>query len=109
MPNNMMCCLICQKAKLLVYNKKDADPHFEINGTDVSRKKTIHLGNVLSTTDKYELVFDGIKKLKCSVNRFMSEFGSPQTVAKHIVSSVLLYIVRISTMATDMIVLTRWA
>ena len=50
------------KSKLLVYIKKDADPHCEINGTDVSTcEKTIHLGNVLSTTDKYEMVFDGIK------------------------------------------------
>ena len=54
------------KSKLLVYNKKDTDPHFEINGTDVSTcEKTIHLGNVLSTTDKYEIVFDGIKKINC--------------------------------------------
>ena len=76
----MMCCLICQKdiqqydklhdvlsnlskSKLLVYNKKDADLHVEINGTDFStREKTIHLGNVVSITDKYEMVFDGIKK-----------------------------------------------
>ena len=51
------------KSKLLVYNKKDADPHFEINSTDVSTcEKAIHLGNVLSRTDKYEMVFDGIKK-----------------------------------------------
>ena len=68
------------KSKLLVYNKKDADPHFEINGTDVSTcEKTIHLGNVL----KYEMVFDGIKKFNCSVNRFMSEFGSLQTAVKN--------------------------
>ena len=72
------------KSKLLVYNKKDADIHFEINGTDVSTcKKTIHLGNVLSTTNKYEMVFDGIKKCNCSVNRFMSEFDSLQTVVKN--------------------------
>ena len=43
------------KCKIFVYNKKDADPHFEINGTDVSTcEKTIHLGNVLSTTNQYE-------------------------------------------------------
>ena len=57
------------KSKVLVYNKKDADPHFEINGTDVSTcEKTIglHLRNVLSTSDKYEIVFDGIKKVNCS-------------------------------------------
>ena len=61
------------ESKLLVYNKNDADPHFEINGTDVSTcEKTIHLGNILSTTDKYEMVFDGIKKFDCSVIRFMS-------------------------------------
>ena len=66
-----------------MYNKKDADPHFEINGTDVSTcEKTIHLGNVLSTTVKYEMVFDGIKKFNCSVNIFMSEFSSLQTVVK---------------------------
>ena len=58
------------KTKLLVYNKKDAYPHFEINGTDVS-------------TSKYEMVFDGIKKLNCSVNKFMSEVGSLQTVVKN--------------------------
>ena len=80
--------------------KKDADPHFEINGTDVSTcEKSMHLGNVLSTTDKYEMVFDSIKKFNCSVNRFISEFGSLQPVVKKIVSSVLC-IVRISTMAT---------
>ena len=67
------------KSKLLVYNKD-----FEINGTDVSTcEKTIHLRNVFSTTDKYEMVFDGIKKFNCSVNRFMSEFGSLQTVVKN--------------------------
>ena len=72
------------KRKLLVYNKKDADPHCEINGTDVSIcEKTIYLGNVLSTTDKYEIVFDGIKKFNCNVNIFMSLFGSLQTVVKH--------------------------
>ena len=32
------------KSKLLVYNKKDADPHCEINGSDISTfEKTIHL------------------------------------------------------------------
>ena len=37
------------KSKLLVYNKKDADPHCEINGIDISTcEKTIHLGNVLT-------------------------------------------------------------
>ena len=62
------------KSKLLVYNKKDADPLFEINGTDVTTcEKTIHLGNVLSTTDKYDMVFDVIKKCNRSVNRLMSE------------------------------------
>ena len=72
------------KSKLLVYNKKDANPHFEINGTDVSTcEKTIHLGNVLSTTDKYEMVFDGIKKFNCNVNRFMPEFGLLQTFVKN--------------------------
>ena len=68
----------------MVYNKKDADPHCEINGTDVSTcEKTIHLGNVLSTTVKNEMVFDGIKTFNCNVNRFMSEFGSLQTVVKN--------------------------
>ena len=69
-----------------MYDKKDADPHFEINDTDVSSstcEKTIHLGNVLSTTNKYEMVFDGIKTFNCSVNRFLSEFGSLQTVIKN--------------------------
>ena len=71
-------------SKLLVHNKKDADPHFQINSTDVSTcEKTIHLGNVLSTTDKYEMVFDGIKKFNCSVNRVMYEFGSLQIVIKN--------------------------
>ena len=71
-------------SKLLVYNKKNADPHFEINDTDVSTgKKTIHLGNVLSTTDKYEMVCDGIKKFNCSVNRVLSEFDLLQTVVKN--------------------------
>ena len=71
------------KSKLIVYNKKDADPHFEINGTDVSTcEQTLHLGNVLSTTDKNEMLFDGIKKSNCSVNRLMSVFGSLQTVVK---------------------------
>ena len=52
MPHCMMCCLM------------GADPHFEINGTDVSTcEKTVHLGNVQYTTNKYEMVFDGIKKL----------------------------------------------
>ena len=72
-----------------MYNKKDADPHCEINGTDVSAcEKTIHLGNVLSTTDKYEMVFDGIKTFNCCVNRFTSN-----CCQKQIVSSVLLCIV----------------
>ena len=71
------------KSKLLVYNKKDADPHCEIICTDISTcEKTIHLGNVPSTTDKYEMVFGGIKTFNCNVNRFMSEFGSLQTVVK---------------------------
>ena len=62
-----------------MYNKKDADPHFKIKGTDVSRcEKTIHMGNVLSTTDKYEMV---VKKFNCSVNRFIS--GSLLTVTKN--------------------------
>ena len=66
-----------------MYNKKDVDPHFEINATDVStREKTIHLGSVLSTTNNYEMMFDGIKKFNCSVNRFMSGFGSFQNVVK---------------------------
>ena len=39
--------------------------------------------NVLSTSDKYEMVFAGITKFNCSVNRFMSEFGSLQTVVKN--------------------------
>ena len=72
------------KSKILEYNKKDANPHFEINCTDVSTcEKTIHLRNVLSTTNKYEMVLDGIKKCYCSVNRFMPEFGSLQTVIKN--------------------------
>ena len=54
------------KRKPLVYSSKDADPRFEINGTDVSTcEKTIHLGNILSITNKYEMVFDGIKKCNC--------------------------------------------
>ena len=71
-------------SKICVYNKKDTDPHFEINGTYISTcEKTIHLGNVLSITNKYEMVFDGIKKFNCSVNIFMSEFGSLQTVVRN--------------------------
>ena len=31
------------KSKLLVYNKKDADPHFEINGADVSTCEKLHI------------------------------------------------------------------
>ena len=82
MSDYLMCCLMCQ-SKLLVYNKKDGVPHFVINGTDVSTcEKTIHLGNVLSTTNMYEMVFDGIKKCNCSANRLMFEFGSLQTVVK---------------------------
>ena len=72
------------KSKIFMYNKKDADPHFEINGTDVSTcEKTIHLGNVLSIISKYEMVFSGIKTFNYSVNRLMSEFGSLQTVVKN--------------------------
>ena len=71
------------KSKLLVYNKKDTDPHFEINGEDVSTyEKTIHLGNVLSTTNQHEMALDGIKTFNSSVNRFMPEFGLFQTVVK---------------------------
>ena len=67
-----------------MYNKKDADPHYEINGSDVSTcEKTTHLRNVLSITNQYEKVFDGIKKCNCSVNRLMSEFDSLQTVVKN--------------------------
>ena len=77
-----MCCLKGQK--VFVCNKKDDDPHFETNGKDVSTcEKTIHLGNILCTTDKHEMVFDGIKQFNCSVNIFMSEFGSHQTVVKN--------------------------
>ena len=60
-----------------MYNNKNADPHFS------TCEKTVRLGNVLSTTEKYEMVFDGIKTFNCSVNRFMSEFGSLQTVVKN--------------------------
>ena len=41
------------------------------------------MGNVLGIADKYKMVFDGIKKINCSVNRFMSEFRSLQTVVKN--------------------------
>ena len=67
-----------------MYNKKYADPYFEVNGTDVSTcDKPIHLGNVLRTTNKNKMVFDGIKIFNCSVNRLMSEFGSLQTDVKN--------------------------
>ena len=57
--------------------------HFDKNGTDISTcGKTIHLPNVLGTTNQYEMKFDGIKKFNRSVNRLMSEFGLIQTVAK---------------------------
>ena len=56
---------------------------FEINGTDVSTcGKTIHLENVLVTTNLYEMVFDGIKKFNRSVNRLIFGLGLLQTVAK---------------------------
>ena len=99
------------KSKLLVYNKKDADPHCEINGTDVSTcEKTIHLGNVLSTTDKYEMVFDGIKTFNCNVNRFMSEFGSLQTVVKtNCFISIVVHFTDLNYGHCGMTVLTRCA
>ena len=72
------------KNKIFVYNKKDTDRHFEINGTDISTcENIIHLGNLPSATNQYEIVFDGIKKFNCSVNIFMFEFGSLQTVIKN--------------------------
>ena len=59
------------KSKILVYNTKDADMHFEINGTDVlTCEKTIHLENVLGTTNQYEMVF---KKFNHNVNIMISE------------------------------------
>ena len=45
------------KIKILVYNKKDADMHFRINGTDVSTcEKTIHLGNAQPISMKWCLM-----------------------------------------------------
>ena len=56
------------KSKILVYDKKDADPRFEINGADVSTcEKTIHLRNALSTTDQYEMLFDLVSRNKTVV------------------------------------------
>ena len=66
------------------YNNKDADPHFEINYMDVSTcENNIHLGNVLSITYQYEMVFDGINKCNRSITRLISEFGSLETVTKN--------------------------
>ena len=94
-----------------MYNKKDADPHFEINGTDVSTcEKTIHLGNVLSTTNKYEMVFDGIKKCNCSINRCMSELGSRPTVVKtNCFISIVVHFTDLNYCHCGMTVLTRCA
>ena len=54
------------KSKLLVYNKKDADPHFDINGTDVSHMRKLYI------LEMYFIAFTGIKKCNCNVNRCMS-------------------------------------
>ena len=68
------------KSIILVYHKKGADPRLDVNNTDVSKcEKNVHMRKVLSTTSKYEMVFDGIKTFNCSVNILMSEFGSLQT------------------------------
>ena len=69
MPNYMMRCFMGQNATYWCTTKST---FFKIKGMEVSTcEKTIHLGNVLSTTNQYEMVFDGIKKCNCSVNRFM--------------------------------------
>ena len=60
------------KNKLSVYKKKNADLHFEINGMDVLHVRKLYIWE--STTNKYEMVFNGIKKCNCSGNKFMSEF-----------------------------------
>ena len=50
------------KRKILVYNKNGTDPHVEVNCMNVSIcEKSIHLRNVLSTTNKYKMVFHSIK------------------------------------------------
>ena len=78
------------KSKILVYNKNYADPHFEMNGMDVSTcEKTIHLRNVLRTTNMFGMVFDGINNIlqqpmnlltfsaKCLISAHGSIMSSP--------------------------------
>ena len=44
--------------KILVHNKKHTDPHVEVNCMNVStREKSIHLGNVLSTSEQYVYLY----------------------------------------------------
>ena len=98
---------------MLVYNKKDADPHLEINGTDVCKCEitmylrnvctceiTMYLRNVISTTNKYEMVFDGIKNVTVVLIFVCLSLVHFILSAKTNCSSVLLCTVQISTMAS---------
>ena len=68
------------------------------------------LGNVLSTTDKYEMVLNGIKKFNCSVNTCMPRFSSLQTVAKtNCFISIVVHCTDLNYGHCGMTVLTRCA
>ena len=43
----------------------------------------VHLGHMLSSTDKLSMVNDGITKFNVSVNRLLSEFGSLHSGVKN--------------------------
>ena len=98
------------KSKLLVYNKKDGDPHCEINGTDVSTcEKTIHLGNVLSTTNKYEMVFDGIKTFNSNINLCLSVVHFKLLSKTNCFISIVVHCTGLNYGHCGMTVLTRCA
>ena len=64
------------KSKILIYNKKDADPHFKVNGIDIpSCESCVYLGNIPSTMNAHGSVLEVIKKCNCCFNMFMAEFG----------------------------------
>ena len=72
------------KSKILIYNKRDADPHFKVNGVEVPlHNKATCLGTVLNIANATDVVLDSIQKFNSCVNRFMSEFGCLQTIVKN--------------------------
>ena len=52
------------KRKILIYNKRDADPHCKVNGVEVPlHNKATYLGTVLNIANATDVVLDSITKL----------------------------------------------